>query len=150
MGEKLEIISKVYLSPFGITRAEQVLYLTNAKLRTLYGRTNANPASRFIAEIPDELLDNLNEEVEEPLWAKQSERSPRRTTSTITPRKQLTSTGGNSFDWVVGDKAEHKKWGIGTVVSIKGEGDQIELDIAFPKPTGIKKLFAMFAPITKL
>ncbi|HHY21798.1 MAG TPA: DNA helicase PcrA [Bacilli bacterium] len=138
------------LAYVGITRAEKKLYLTNAKLRTLYGRTNANPTSRFIAEIPDECLENLNEEVEEPLWAKQSERAPRRTTSAVTPRKQLTTTGGDEFDWSVGDKAEHKKWGVGTVVSMKGEGDQIELDIAFPKPTGIKKLFAMFAPIKKL
>lgn len=138
------------LAYVGITRAEKKLYLTNAKLRTLYGRTNANPTSRFIAEIPDECLENLNEEVEERLWAKQSERAPRRTTSAVTPRKQLTTTGGDEFDWSVGDKAEHKKWGVGTVVSMKGEGDQIELDIAFPKPTGIKKLFAMFAPIKKL
>lgn len=138
------------LAYVGITRAEKKLYLTNAKLRTLYGRTNVNPTSRFIAEIPDECLENLNEEVEEPLWAKQSERAPRRTTSAVTPRKQLTTTGGDEFDWSVGDKAEHKKWGVGTVVSMKGEGDQIELDIAFPKPTGIKKLFAMFAPIKKL
>ncbi len=49
----------------------------------------------------------------------------------------------------VGDKAEHKKWGTGTVVSIKGEGDSVELDIAFTPPTGIKRLFAKFAPITK-
>lgn len=139
------------LAYVGITRAEQVLYLTNAKLRTLYGRTNANPASRFIAEIPDELLDHLNEAVREPVLTNRSDRSvQRRTTPTITPRAQLTTTGGNEFDWAVGDKAEHKKWGVGTVVSIKGEGDKIELDIAFPKPTGIKKLFAMFAPIKKL
>ncbi|MGS7337797.1 hypothetical protein [Enterobacter kobei] len=49
----------------------------------------------------------------------------------------------------MGDKAAHKKWGVGTVVSVKGSGDSTELDIAFPSPTGIKRLLAAFAPIEK-
>ena len=55
-----------------------------------------------------------------------------------------------ALTWKVGDKAEHKKWGIGTVVSVKGESNSAELDIAFPSPTGIKRLLAEFAPITKV
>ena len=47
------------LAYVGITRAEQELFLTNAQMRTLYGRTNMNPASRFISEIPEELLEDL-------------------------------------------------------------------------------------------
>ena len=47
------------LAYVGITRAEQELYLTNAQMRTLYGRTNMNPVSRFIREIPAELLEDL-------------------------------------------------------------------------------------------
>jgi len=43
----------------------------------------------------------------------------------------------------------HNKWGIGTVVAVRGSGDDQELQIAFPAPTGIKKLLARFAPITK-
>ena len=57
-------------------------------------------------------------------------------------------TGGEENAWKVGDKAEHGKWGIGTVVSVKGEGEGMELDIAFPSPIGIKRLLAKFAPIT--
>ena len=60
-----------------------------------------------------------------------------------------TQTGGDQFDWKVGDKASHGKWGVGMVVSVKGEGDGTELDVAFPAPTGIKRLLAKFAPITK-
>ena len=56
-------------------------------------------------------------------------------------------TGGDEIGWKVGDKAEHGKWGIGTVVSVKGEGEGTELDIAFPSPIGIKRLLAKFAPI---
>ncbi|EFR84262.1 ATP-dependent DNA helicase PcrA, partial [Listeria monocytogenes FSL F2-208] len=48
------------------------------------------------------------------------------------------------------DKASHKKWGVGTVVSVKGEGSGMELDIAFPSPTGVKRLLAEFAPIEKV
>ena len=49
----------------------------------------------------------------------------------------------------MGDRASHKKWGVGTVVSVRGTGDDMELDIAFPQPTGIKRLLAKFAPIEK-
>jgi DNA helicase-2/ATP-dependent DNA helicase PcrA len=52
--------------------------------------------------------------------------------------------------WKVGDRANHRKWGIGTVVSVRGEGDDQELDIAFPSPIGIKRLLAKFAPIEKV
>ena len=64
-------------------------------------------------------------------------------------RPVAATTGGDEIGWRVGDKAEHGKWGIGTVVSVKGQGEGTELDIAFPSPTGIKRLLAKFAPITK-
>lgn len=59
------------------------------------------------------------------------------------------SAGGEELGWKVGDKAQHGKWGTGTVVSVKGQGEGTELDIAFPSPVGIKRLLAKFAPITK-
>ncbi|UOE94494.1 DNA helicase PcrA [Alkalihalobacillus sp. LMS39] len=138
------------LAYVGITRAEQTLYLTSARLRTLYGRTNTNPPSRFINEIPSELLESMQEEKPEPLWMKSSRPQAAPMTKKQIPRPQIQTTGGEQFGWSVGDKAEHKKWGVGTIVSIKGEGEHIELDIAFPQPTGIKRLFAKFAPITKV
>ena len=58
-------------------------------------------------------------------------------------------SGGDRLGWKTGDRAKHKKWGVGTVVNVKGEGEQTELDIAFPSPTGIKRLLAKFAPIEK-
>ena len=59
------------------------------------------------------------------------------------------ASGGDRLGWKTGDRAKHKKWGTGTVVNVKGEGEQTELDIAFPSPTGIKRLLAKFAPIEK-
>jgi DNA helicase II / ATP-dependent DNA helicase PcrA len=125
------------LAYVGITRAEKQLYITNAQTRTLYGRTSVNQESRFINEIPEELLDRANKKVV----------TEKRTVSR--PAMAMKTTGGESLGWRVGDKASHGKWGIGTVVSVKGEGEAMELDIAFPSPTGIKRLLAKFAPITK-
>ena len=53
------------LAYVGITRAEQELFLTNAQMRTLFGRTNMNPVSRFISEIPEELLEDLKNQHQE-------------------------------------------------------------------------------------
>ncbi|MED5021034.1 ATP-dependent DNA helicase PcrA, partial [Paenibacillus chibensis] len=49
-----------------------------------------------------------------------------------------------------GDKVSHGKWGTGTIVSVKGSGNDTELQIAFPAPVGVKRLLAGFAPITKV
>ncbi|MGK9267614.1 DNA helicase PcrA [Bacillus inaquosorum] len=145
--EEAEMEEERRLAYVGITRAEQELYLTNAKMRTLFGRTNMNPESRFIAEIPDDLLENLNEkkETRAPFARKmQPRRGP-----VSRPVSYASKTGGDTLNWAVGDKAGHKKWGTGTVVSVKGEGEGTELDIAFPSPVGVKRLLAAFAPIEK-
>ncbi|ANB61198.1 DNA helicase PcrA [Anoxybacteroides amylolyticum] len=120
------------LAYVGITRAEEELFITSAQMRTLFGRTMINPLSRFVTEIPDELV----EQVHKKAWTPKA--APTRMTATTTK------------GWKVGDKVEHKKWGIGTIVSVRGEGDDLELDVAFPSPTGVKRLLAQFAPITKV
>lgn len=149
--EEAEMEEERRLAYVGITRAEQQLILTNAQMRTLFGRTNMNPASRFISEIPAELLEGLEtkKKAASPFASQgKSFASPMARRPVVRP--VTTATGGAETAWRVGDKAEHKKWGIGTVVSAKGEGDGVELDIAFPSPTGIKRLLAKFAPITKI
>ncbi|WP_102347973.1 DNA helicase PcrA [Bacillus sp. Marseille-P3661] len=142
------------LAYVGITRAEQELFLTNARMRTLFGRTNSNPVSRFIGEIPNELIDDLQEKDQmmdqRTLQQSPFAARPRPAIQQSVIRPVVSKTGGESIGWGVGDKAEHKKWGIGTVVSVKGAGEDKELDIAFPQPIGIKRLLAKFAPITKV
>ncbi len=173
--EEAEMEEERRLAYVGITRAEQTLFLTNAQMRTLFGRTSMNPASRFISEIPEDLLEGVEKEERRSTsfgsrggnsFGRSTSgttgasfgRSASGTTSTSfgTPvtrkpvmRPIASSTGGDTVGWKVGDKAEHGKWGIGTVVSVKGQGEGTELDIAFPSPTGIKRLLAKFAPITK-
>jgi DNA helicase-2/ATP-dependent DNA helicase PcrA len=156
------------LAYVGITRAERRLYLTRAYSRTLFGRTNSNPPSRFLSEIPQELLEG-DVPGEEVRWNRQGygNRSgePRvfaggsgRTAATAAkgPVRFEQAVGklpqhgaAASVDWKAGDKVKHGKWGIGTVVSTKGSGDSLELDIAFSSPVGVKKLLAKFAPIEK-
>lgn len=60
------------------------------------------------------------------------------------------AAGAAPGSYSAGDKVSHGKWGIGTVVSIKGSGNDTELQIAFPAPVGVKRLLAGFAPITKV
>jgi DNA helicase-2/ATP-dependent DNA helicase PcrA len=149
--EEEEMEEERRLAYVGITRAEKQLYVTNARLRTMFGRTNTNPPSRFINEIPEECLESLNEakQKQTPDWMKTSRQANPAKPSRNIERPRVIQTGGDQIAWNVGDKAAHKKWGVGTVVSIKGTGESLELDIAFPNPTGVKRLFAKFAPITK-
>ncbi|RYM05166.1 DNA helicase PcrA [Sporolactobacillus sp. THM7-7] len=142
------------LAYVGITRAKERLFLTSAQMRLLFGQTIANSVSRFIHEIPEELLD-MEKPQQEPKRAYASpfsEGSPfaRRGSSPYhRPVPTLRKQPKRDEDWQTGDKVLHQKWGQGTVVSIKGSGDGVELDIAFPKPIGMKRLLATFAPIEK-
>ncbi|KGR91018.1 ATP-dependent DNA helicase PcrA [Ureibacillus massiliensis 4400831 = CIP 108448 = CCUG 49529] len=147
------------LAYVGITRAEQKLYLTCAGSRTLFGRSSFNPPSRFLREISADILEQISLSNQHafadhlPFGARRNDRaqSTRRTIGNVQSKAQvssLESTGGNEIGWKLGDKAVHKKWGTGTVVSVRGNNDDLELDIAFPE-LGVKRLLAKFAPITK-
>ncbi|QKI80970.1 DNA helicase PcrA [Kroppenstedtia eburnea] len=125
------------LAYVGITRAEEKLYLTRAKMRMLFGQTSANPPSIFLREIPQELV----EPVGKPAAVLQKP---------VLRQGRVRPVPDTETDWRVGDKVNHKKWGIGTVVKMQGEGQDLELNIAFPAPTGVKRLLAQFAPITKI
>lgn len=155
------------LAYVGITRAKEKLFLTNAYSRLLYGRTTSNPASRFIDEIDAKLIDekydgsgfqSLNCERDLPFskrsvpaqgvtFSGRKRQQPVQLTSQSRPN--VTNTGAEKKDWVIGDAVQHKKWGIGHVIKITGDGEDKELDIAFPAQ-GIKRLLAAFAPISKV
>ena len=142
----------------GVTRAEERLYLTCAQSRTIFGRSSFNNSSRFLGEISEDITESISKagaKTNVPFAT--SNRSTggyqKRTLGSVQQTQpataRLQSTGGDQYGWKAGDKAVHKKWGTGMVVSVKGEGDSTELDIAFPQPIGIKRLLAQFAPIEK-
>ncbi|WP_048601179.1 DNA helicase PcrA [Rubeoparvulum massiliense] len=138
LSDEHEMEEERRLAYVGITRAEKGLYLTYARSRTIYGRIQSMPASRFIDEIPEELLERDGKKQQQAMFRSSTSLRSQR----IHPGADLT------LSWKVGEKVQHGKWGIGTIVGCKGEGDNLELDIAFPG-MGIKKLLAKFAPIEK-
>ncbi|WP_313510016.1 DNA helicase PcrA [Enterococcus sp.] len=148
--EESELEEERRLAYVGITRAEQELFMTNAFSRTLYGRTQYNRPSRFIEEIEKDLIQSLGERQQpkaapfQPKVFKPGYTQPRQTTVNS---KQTTTAAGNQ--WQVGEKVNHKKWGVGTVVRTSGSAQDIELDVAFPQQ-GVKRLLAAFAPIEKI
>jgi DNA helicase-2/ATP-dependent DNA helicase PcrA len=156
--EEAEMEEERRLMYVGVTRAEEQLFITNAQMRTLFGRTNMNPPSRFIREIPEDLLEGIEPVRKSSSFGSSSSvagKSRQPQSQTQTQRKAVMRpatilTGGEEAQWKVGDKAEHGKWGIGTVVSVKGNGEGTELDIAFPSPVGVKRLLAKFAPIKQV
>ncbi|MFJ7952001.1 DNA helicase PcrA [Lysinibacillus sp. NPDC096418] len=141
----------------GVTRAEERLYLTCASSRTIFGRSSYNNASRFLREISEDITESISKsgnKSDVPFASSNRSNGYKKRTIGAVQQTQpasarLQATGGDQFGWKAGDKAVHKKWGTGMVVSVKGEGDGTELDIAFPQPIGIKRLLAQFAPIEK-
>lgn len=161
MLDETEMEEERRLAYVGMTRAREALYLTNARMRTIFGQTNMNPASRFIQEIPEDLLETVGDTADDGVSSFERQTTAARGHApsfsqrggTFQARRTVSESRANhqvlQTDWQVGDKAKHKKWGEGTVVSLNGEGDDLELTIAFPQPTGLKRLLARFAPIEK-
>ena len=151
-----------------ITRAQRKLYLTYAATRMTFGKERANVRSRFIDEIPDQLL-NI-----EPLRRMTVQRSlfdmpTSRPSSGSTTGSSTGSTPRSSkvisFDdaksarikpnvneqWRVGDRARHGKWGEGTITKVAGDGSSAQLTIRFDDASiGEKHLVVQYAPITKI
>ncbi len=114
----------------GITRAEQRLYLTLARRRNIFGQSMHNLPSRFLAEIPDSVLNKTEENA--------------------LSAANVSIPAGAGETMVVGDHVEHGKWGVGDVraVDVLSDGDTV-LTIHFPD-LGLKKVIARYAPLRKL
>lgn len=125
------------LAYVGMTRAQEELYLTCAKERTLYGNTKANLVSCFVEEIDEQFLERTGDSTVSILGIKG-----------IVPQKKPEAQK-DSQAYRAGDKVRHKVWGEGMVVSVSdSHGDQ-QLSIAFPNQ-GIKTVIAHLAPLTKI
>ncbi len=132
------------LAYVGITRAEERLYLTRAASRNWYGRPAFHTPSRFLSEIPASLID----------W----KRSAKDVAAAATPasarmasRPGTTVVGNRSVPALTpGDRVNHDKFGLGTVVSTDGYGDSAEAKIDFGGSYGVKHLVLRYAPLEKL
>ena len=143
LGEKDEIEEERRLAYVGLTRARQRLYISRAEYRSTWGAPNYNPPSRFLDEIPEEVIE----------WRNQGKSSSpslvtrTRTATTAPPR----ATGKKSvaMELAVGERVSHDTFGLGTVVAVAGAGDKAEATINFGQ-YGEKRLLLRYAPVEKL
>mgnify|MGYP000014397706 CR=1 FL=1 len=147
--EQSELEEERRLCYVGITRAKHLLYITHSFCRTLFGSTTYNRISRFVEEIPGELLEGMEE---------------------IKPVEAVSGTGNDKtfeipksnfsvssdadrkkapLDFEVGDMVIHKKFGKGMVLSAQRIGNDMKLEIAFER-VGTKNLMAVYANLTKV
>ena len=174
IGEPKELEEERRLFYVGITRAKQFLHLTCAKHRTIFGSTSYNAVSRFIKEIPDNLLDGVvNNDQEEKFndmsynWEYGKTSAGKVTTYKFDEAKneikqkstyqfrtaesflsslsqKQANSGVDITKYKEGMKIYHKKFGEGVIQKIEAEGDDYKLDIQFDK-SGHKRLMAKFA-----
>ena len=135
----------------GITRAKKKLYLSAAKRRMMQGRTQFNKVSRFIDEIPEQLLQldkgiNLKEKrPDKALFSANRGHKFRKPYQA----KSFTSTKMDTLSYSVGDMVKHIKFGKGKVLEIVPGGRDYEVTVDFEK-VGVKKMFASFAKLKKV
>ena len=126
----------------GITRAKQLLYFTCCSSRNLYSGSSENPPSRFLEDIPPEMLEQLT-----PMARKTPEREKKPRPVVFKPqvefKPQAKASGG---EFAEGMEVEHAKFGRGKILSLAGEGEQKVALIAFPDAQ--RKMFVCFAPLT--
>ncbi len=125
----------------GITRAKERLYLSFAGRRFISGSEAWNRPSRFLHEIPVHLCDQPAVPVQTP--ARQVDKDAWKK-----PEIRPAPDGSEKWSLEAGDRVTHGKWGDGTVVSIKGTGDNMEVAVAFAL-NGVKKLMVAYAPLIK-
>jgi len=141
-----EIEEERRLAYVGITRAEKELYISNATTRTVFGRTSSYLPSRFIDEIPEELVDGLRAKRKVPDDIKRH--VPQHMSVTSRPVTKPIVRNEVIADWKVGDTAIHSKWSNGKVINVAGEGAGMKLTIEFPTQ-GVRVVMAKFAPVKK-
>ena len=141
-----EIEEERRLAYVGITRAEKELFISNATTRTVFGRTSSYLPSRFIDEIPEELVDGLRAKRKVPDDIKRH--VPQHMSVTSRPVTKPIVRNEVIADWKIGDTAIHSKWGNGKVINVAGEGAGMKLTIEFPTQ-GVRVVMAKFAPVKK-
>ena len=142
LGEKDEIEEERRLAYVGLTRARERLYLSRAEYRSTWGAPNYNPPSRFLDEIPEDVIE----------WRNQSSASLSPSVikrSRVAPPPRATGKKISSIELSIGERVSHDTFGLGTVVSVAGEGDKAEATIKFGQ-YGEKRLLLRYAPVEKL
>jgi DNA helicase-2/ATP-dependent DNA helicase PcrA len=148
IGEESEMEEERRLCYVGITRAREKLFLTFTKSRTLFGNTTYNRQSRFIDEIPEDLLKYISEnsdliksDVRKSVTNQISADEWKQRTASFIKAAEL-----NTDELVAGTRVLHKKFGAGTITAREPEGSDFKLEIDFDQ-FGMKRLLASYAKL---
>ena len=159
-GEK-EIEEERRLCYVGITRAKEELYLTHAKSRMQHGITQYNPPSRFLKEIPADLVDMPTRQISDmakkydamtqnkPALGRKNVLPPTAKFGGVGMKKEMPAPKDFKLSYGVGDKVRAPKYGIGTVVSINNGGADFEVTVSFGAK-GTKKFMARLSKLIKV
>lgn len=155
LNEDKELEEERRLAYVGITRAREELYMTYAYARQVFGSAQANAVSRFVGEIPPELVDDRRPGATKPapwageprtgpsLWEQMQKRNVSGPASRPAPGKNAAAA------FRVGERVRHAKFGDGLVVSVHGSGDETQVSVAFAN-AGLKKLLLAYAKLEKI
>ncbi|MBP3045063.1 DNA helicase PcrA [Arthrobacter jiangjiafuii] len=164
-----ELAEERRLAYVGLTRARKRLYITRSEVRSMWGQSQYNPASQFVGEIPQELIQWKREGMDRPTWGGSTSAGSSRyggshwgagsgtgsgmgaggnisaapvakAIGRVQPQKEVISVG-------VGDKVNHTSFGHGTVLAVEGTGDKTVAKVKFD--VGEKRLLLRYAPLTK-
>ena len=178
LGDPKELSEERRLAYVGITRAREQLYLTRAILRSSWGNPVTNPASRFLAEVPEDLIDWRREEPDSSLssaWGGDDSYQYGRTfgsdsgffrsrgggygsrSAASSPsqrsRKPASATSmpkNNHLNLVVGDRVNHAKYGLGTVIEASGTGARATVTVDFGSAGKVRLMLIGGVPMEKL
>lgn len=128
----------------GITRARKQLYMTHAESRRLYGRENYPRPSRFLRDIPEELLADIRMQTSKTIPVRET-----RPADTGYPSRTKPSSPTTAKRYATGQKVRHEKFGVGVVIASAGEGDKESVMINF-KQAGVKQLMLAYAKLDVL
>ena len=142
--DKDEIEEERRLAYVGLTRARERLYISRAEYRSTWGAPNYNPPSRFLEEIPEDVI----------TWRNQSSDSlissmTKKSRTTTAPPPRATGKKSMAMELAVGERVSHDTFGLGTVVAVAGAGEKAEATINFGQ-YGEKRLLLRYAPVEKL
>ena len=150
-----EIEEERRLCYVGITRAERTLFLSHARMRTVFGHTVSYPPSRFLKEVPRNLIHEFKRpQLQRTVSQQAAPQREKRATNTnwfLQPKTSFMpkEASANSTTFSAGEKVSHAKWGEGTVVSVNNTADGQEVKVAFAG-AGIRSLLTKYAVLKKL
>jgi DNA helicase-2/ATP-dependent DNA helicase PcrA len=168
LGDKPELEEERRLAYVGVTRARERLYVSRAVVRSAWGAPAHNPASRFLDELPVDLIDWKRTAAEQTSWVRNDYGSGSRlgadsltgrgrqqmasrfssaTASADASKKAMAGRDVPNLD--PGDRVQHDSFGLGTVISVEGVADKAVASIDFGSE-GVKRLLLRYAPVEKL